>query len=184
MTTLPLVNKSLASPETQDLLSTVEKKYGFVPNLISVLANSTATLQAYMTLSELMGKTSFTPEEQQIVLLSVSFENSCAYCMAAHSMVASKMVGMSNEKLETLRDGKNLGDKKLNELARFTRKLVNGRGYVDQNSIKSFLDVGYTQQHILEVILGVAMKTLSNYTNHIAETPVDAAFSEFRWTQR
>lgn len=178
-----MIKKSDVKPEPVPLLSMVENKYGFIPNLMSVLADSSVTLQAYLTLADLVSKSAFTPEEQQAILLATSVENNCEYCVAAHSMVAIKMAGVSLEKLEALRDGKDINDNKLNELVRFTKKVVSERGFVDSDSVASFLNAGYTNQHILEVLLGVTMKTLSNYTNHIAKTPIDQAFVEFKWSK-
>lgn len=181
MGNLNFTKKENVKPASADILLGVEKKFGFVPNLMSVFADSPSALQAYLQLSDLVSKSSFSPEEQQALLLAVSYENGCDYCVAAHSMMASKMVGMSEEKLNAIRTGSVVNDKKIDALVKFTKEVVEKRGFVSQDSIQRFLGVGYTNQHILEVILGVAMKTLSNYTNHIAETPLDPAFAEFKW---
>lgn len=181
MKKLKLTAKSEAKPVSQDLLSSVEKKYGFVPNLMSVLADSPSTLQAYLQLSELFGKSSLNAQEQQVVLIAASTENRCEYCVGAHSMIALKMAGLSDENLDALRNGAALPDAKLEALASFTRSLVKDRGFVSSAEVKKFEQAGYTDQQLLEVILGVSMKTLSNYTNHIAETPLDPAFSDFAW---
>lgn len=183
MGNLKLTKKENAKPEAADILSGVEKKFGFIPNLISVFADSPATLQGYLQLSDLVSKTAFTPEEQQTILLATSHENGCEYCMAAHSMMASKMAGMPADRLSAIREGRTIGDKKIEALSRFTKEVVKKRGFVSKEDLQQFQAAGYTNQHILEVILGVAMKTLSNYTNHIAETPLDAAFSEFKWNK-
>lgn len=183
MTKLKLTSKENAKTESLGFLNAAEKKFGFIPNLLGVLADSPSALQAYLTLGELLGKSSFTPEEQQVILLGTSVENNCDYCVAAHSMIALKMAGMPLERVTALRNGKNLEDKKLNELLKFTREVVNKRGFVQKESAENFLKAGYTNQHILEVILGVTMKTLSNYTNHLASTPLDPAFIEFKWVK-
>jgi AhpD family alkylhydroperoxidase len=173
MPSLKITNKLDAKPDSAPLLEMVEQKYGFIPNLMSVFADSPSTLQAYLTLSELVGKSAFTPEEQQAILISASIENECEYCVAAHSMVATKMTGMSSENLNAIRNGKTIENKKMNELVKFTRLIVSKRGFVDGVSVSNFI----------EVILGVTMKTLSNYTNHLAETPLDPAFLDFSWSK-
>ena len=183
MGSLILTKKENAKPESADILSGVEKKFGFIPNLMSVFADSPPALQAYLQLSDLISKSSFNPVEQQAILLAVSYENKCDYCVAAHSMMAAKMAGMPEEKLNAIRTGSAIDDRKINELVQFTKEVVEKRGFVSKDSIRRFQEVGYTNQHILEVILGVAMKTLSNYTNHIAETPLDPAFNEFKWNK-
>lgn len=184
MGNLKITKKENAKPEAADLLAGVEKKYGFIPNLMSVFADSPAALQAYVALSDLVGKSSFNPEEQQAILLATSYENNCDYCMAAHSMVASKMAGMPTDRLSAIRAGTQVSDRKIDQLVRFTKEVVAHRGNVSKEALAEFQSVGYSNQHILEVLLGVAMKTLSNYTNHIAETPLDPAFSDFKWNKK
>jgi len=179
MSHLPLVEKNEASNEVVEILQVVEKKFGFIPNLIRVLATSPSALQAYLTLADLVEKSAFTLEEQQIILLTVSRENKCGYCIAAHSMIATKMADMSKEKLEAIKKGDVLNDEKHQELCRFTAEIVEKRGFVTPDSVNRFLAAGYTDRHVLDILTAVAMKTLSNYANHVAETPIDVQFSEF-----
>lgn len=170
-----------SAPEgAQPLFDATEKKFGFTPNLIRVLAESPEAAQAYLTLNGLLEQTSLDPVEQQVVLLSVSFENGCDYCMAAHSAVA-KGAGASDDVVAALRAGTTLPDSKLETLHRFTRSVVRERGWVPDTEIRRLLDAGYSKATVLEVLLGVALKTLSNYTNHIARTEVDEAFADFAW---
>ena len=175
------ISKNEAKPEAQELLDQVQKKYGFIPNLMSTFANSPATIQAYLVLGDLMGKTSFTAEEQQAILLAASVENSCEYCIAAHSMVALKMAGMNETTLKSLLKGETISNSKLNALVNLTRNIVETRGFVNERAVKEFLEAGYNQQNLLEVVLGITMKTLSNYTNHLAETEIDGPFADFKW---
>ena len=180
MSTLPLVDKDSASNEVLDILANVEKKFGFIPNLMKVLASSPSAIKAYLTLAELLESTKFTPEEQQIMLLTVSRENKCEYCLAAHSMISAKMVGMDSDKLVSIRDDKPLADSKHQELVTFTSEIVKKRGFVGAEAVKQFKDAGYSDQHVLEVLLAVTMKTLSNYTNHLSQTPIDPQFAQFK----
>jgi len=169
-----------APPGSGELLDKVNESFGFTPNLTRVLAGAPAALRAYLTLGETFDGTSLSPREQQAVLLSVSFENGCAYCIAAHSMVG-RMKGLSEGEVEALRTGEPLSDPQLNAVSRFTRAVVRERGSASADEVKGFLDAGFTRQSILEVLVGVTMKTLSNYTNHLADTPLDDAFAEHAW---
>lgn len=181
---LKLTAKENAKPASAEMLNAVQKNLGFIPNLMSVFADSPVTLQAYLTLSDLIGKSSFNPQEQQAILLATSYENNCDYCMAAHSLIAAKMVGMPSDKVNAIRSGTQISDKKIDQLVKFTKEVVSSRGNVSKEAISQFQSVGYNNQHILEVILGVAMKTLSNYVNHIAETPLDPVFFDFKWDKK
>jgi AhpD family alkylhydroperoxidase len=164
------------------ILDAAKKALGFIPNLYAHLAESPSALQAYKQLGTLLELSAFTPEEQQTILISVSVENRCEYCVAAHSFIARNMVKVANETLSALRNGQSLPNKKLNALASFAKAVVRERGLVaDSQELKEFFAAGYTQQHALEVVLGVAMKTLSNYANHLTSTPLDTAFAGESW---
>lgn len=171
-----------APDASKPLLQMATDKYGFTPNLLGVLAESPAVLETYMGLSQTLGtKTLFSPTELQVVLLAASFENGCTYCMAAHS-TAAQGAQVPADVIESLRAGGVIADPKLNALANFTRAVVQQGGWLDDELTQNFRDAGYTNQHILEVILGVALKTISNYTNHFAHTPVDPGFAANEWT--
>jgi uncharacterized peroxidase-related enzyme len=169
------------APEgSKDPLTQAKGKFGFVPNLFGVLAHAPAAVKAYVSLSDLFSASSLSPVEQQVVLLTVSFENGCDYCMAAHSAGAG-LAGMPAEVLSALRSGTPIPDSKLEALREFTRKMVQLRGLIGDDDLRSFTSAGYGERHVLEVIVGIAMKTISNYTNHVAGTPLDPAFQSQEW---
>lgn len=170
-----------SAPEaSRAALAGAKSKFGFVPNLIGMLAESPAAVAGYLVVGENFDKSSFSPAERQVVLLSVSHENSCEYCMAAHTVIAG-MSRVPADVVEALRRGSPLPDARLEALSRFTREVVRHRGHVAPAELAAFLAAGFTRAQVLEVVLGVAMKTLSNYANHIAETPLDEAFAAARW---
>lgn len=171
-----------APAAAQPLLDGALRQFGAIPNLLGRLAEAPATLQAYLDLGALMEKTSLTPVERQVVLLAASVENRCAYCVAAHSMVAKRMAKADAALVDAIRQQRPLPDAKLQALALFTRAMVERRGRVAGEALGAFLAAGYSQQQALEVLLGVTMKTLSNYANHLmGMTPVDAAFADEAW---
>lgn len=162
-------------------LETAEKSFGFVPNLIGMLAEAPAAAEAYLALGGLFAGTSLSPVEQQVVLLATSFSNRCTYCMAAHRVVAA-MQGVEPGAVAALREGRPLEDPRLEALKRFTSQVVESRGWVGDRALESFLGAGFDRRQALEVLVGVAMKTLSNYANHLADTPVDEAFQGQEWS--
>ena len=155
-----------------------QETFGIIPNLEGILAESPATLRSGMALWDLFETTSFTPIEQQVIYLTANYEHECSYCIAAHSGLAKK-IGMSPEHIDALRNGKPLGDAKLQALRLFTQRMIKSRGWVDEGEIEEFIAAGYTKQQVLEVILGIAVKIIHNYTNHIAKTPLDKAFQPY-----
>lgn len=164
----------------RETLAGVQKGYGFLPNLLGVMAEAPALLEAYTTISKIFDGSSFTPTERQIVLLTTSYENGCEYCIAAHSTIAG-MQKVPADVVAAIRAGAPIGDQKLEALRRYTASVVTARGWPSEAETAAFVQAGYGKQQALEVVLGVGLKTLSNYMNHIAETPLDAAFSKAAW---
>lgn len=169
-----------AEEKSAAVLNEVKAKFGFVPNLMGVFAHSPEALQGYLSLGDLLDKTSLSPTERQIVLLGVSEANGCEYCMAAHTTISS-MQGIEASVIQAVREDRPINNPKLEALRVFTKAVVGKRGYVSTDEINSFLQAGYEKKNIVEVVLGTAMKTLSNYVNHIAQTPLDSAFEPAKW---
>lgn len=180
MTTLNIHSKETAPSESAELLADAEKAYGFIPNLLGVFAESPAILKAYLTIGRIFDESSFSPTERQVVILAVSRFNECHYCVAAHSLGAD-LQGVPAEVVEAIRNDQPIADKRLESLRAFTTAVVERRGWVSDDDIAAFLDAGYSNEQVLEVILGISFKTISNYTNHIADTPVDDAFAPRAW---
>ena len=172
---LEVLNKDNAPRDARGLLEKAEQNYGFVPNILGVMANSPALLEAYMSLSQIFEKTSFSAAEKQTVLLAVSTENDCGYCKSAHTAIA-KMQNVDDAVLKAIANGDKLPDDKLDTLFNFTRTMVEKRGHPSNDNLQKFFDAGFSEAQVQDVIAGIGMKTLSNYNNHIAETPVDDQF--------
>ncbi len=169
-----------APAAAKETLEAAQKKFGFLPNLLGELAGAPAALKAYVLLNELVSQTSLSPVAQQVVLVSASMVNDCRYCVSAHT-AGLKMAGFADDQIEALRAGRPLADAKLDALRVFTMIVVDQRGVIDGTDLQRFVDAGYAREQAFEVLVGVAMKTLSNYTNHIAATPLDAPLQAFAW---
>lgn len=183
MATFPVHTLDSAPAAAGEALTQAKAAFGFVPNLLGVLAAAPPAAKAYLVLTELMSATSLSPVEQQLVLLTASHENGCSYCMAAHSTVAAGL-RMPEAVLFALRAGTPLPDPKLEALRAFTKTLVDRRGHAAPAEVAAFLEAGYSEQNALEVVLGLTMKTLSNYANNVAGTPVDGAFAKWQWQKK
>lgn len=169
-----------ASAKSAQILGQVKSKLGFVPNLMGVFAESPEILQAYLVLGDLVDQTTLTPLERQIALIGTSVTNNCDYCVAAHTAISS-MQKLPVEVIQAVREDRAIGDPKLQAFRTFVQAVTDKRGFVSGDETTAFLEAGYTRQNILEVILVIGMKTLSNYTNHLAETPLDGAFEPAKW---
>lgn len=180
MSNFEIYNKDTAPQGSLESLVGAEQAFGFIPNLLGVFAESPATLKAYLALGELLGQTSFTDAEKQVAILAISRFNECHYCVAAHSTIAG-MQNVPADVVDAIRNDQAIADGKLQALRRFATSVVEKRGWLEEEEIEAFLEAGYSKANILEVILMLGFKTLSNYTNHIADTPLDAAFASAEW---
>lgn len=178
----PIHTLDSAPEDSKAALVHAQETFGFIPNLEGIFAEAPALLKGSMALWDLFATSSLSPIEQQIIYLAVNYENDCAYCMAAHSGLARK-VGLSAAEVEALRRGGPLADPKLQALRQFSQRMVQARGWVEDAEIEAFLAAGYGKQQVLEVILGIAIKVMHNYTNHIAKTPLDKQFQPTAWTK-
>jgi len=180
MSLIAPVSDATAPEASRATLQAVTQAWGFAPNLIRTFANSPAVLDGAWSLLAAFGKTRFSPAEQQLLSLAISVENECSYCSAAHTLMG-KGAGLSPTTLDAARSGQPVPEPKLEALRRFAVAVVAHRGAVPQAELQAFLDAGYDHEAILEVILGVATKTLMNYTDRLVHVPLDDAFKATAW---
>lgn len=170
-----------APAESKPLLENSQKAYGMIPGLHGVLAEAPGLLKAYQELHELFVNSSFNEEELTVVWQTINVEHECHYCVPAHTGIAH-MMKVNPEITEALRNRTAMPTAKLQALHDMTLSVVRNRGNVSTEEVEAFYATGYGQRQLLEIILGLSQKVISNYTNHIAETPVDAAFQKFAWS--
>lgn len=173
-----LHTKESAPKESQSLLDNSEKSFGMIPNLHAVMAESPPLLEAYQTLHSLFQQTKFDADELTVIWQTINIEHDCHYCVPAHEAIAV-MMKIDRDILDALRNRKPMPNEKLQALHITTLALIQNRGRLDESDIDVFFSAGYEQVHLLEIILGISQKVMSNYVNHITQTPVDSAFSAF-----
>ncbi len=179
---LDKVNIADAEPLARSTLETARQKLGMIPNMYAYMANAPGLLETYRSGYELFrGGSGFSAVEQEVVFLSISYENGCEYCMAAHSFLADAQSKVPHEVTEALRRGAEIPETRLRALSRFTRVMVEKRGRPSESDLDLFRAAGYSDQHVLQIVLAIGVKTLSNYTNHVCGTELDAAFSARAW---
>jgi alkylhydroperoxidase family enzyme len=180
MADFKLHDEQSAPDDSKPLLENSVKGFGMIPNLHAVMAEAPGLLDAYQHLHALFLDTSFTADEQTVVWQSINVEHGCHYCVPAHTAIAKQMQ-VDDAVTDALRNETPLPSDRLEALRDFTLSVVRQRGEVSDDAIKTFFDAGYTRRQLLEVVLGVSQKVMSNYVNHLAETPVDKPFQQFEW---
>lgn len=173
----PLTIESASGPATE-VLSAAQHRMGMIPNMYARMANAPMMLHTYAVGYEgFRSESGFSPAEQEVVFLTISNENGCDYCSAAHGFIAERMSGVSPEVIDGIAAGDELPDERLQVLHHFTKHLLGTHGRPEQAEVARFLESGFTEAQILYLVLAIAVKTISNYSNHMFDTPIDAAFS-------
>ena len=171
MSRIAAIDAARADASVQATLSAVKAKIGMVPNLFSTFAQSPAVLNGYLALSDALGKGALTAKQREIIALAVAQANECHYCLSAHTLMG-KGAGLSAEAIQKAREGK--GESAIdNAVAAFARRVVDTRGQVAEADLAAARAAGLDDARILEVIAGVAINVLTNYTNNVAQTDID-----------
>jgi len=183
MTKFTIHTIETAPEAAKPLLEASLKANGRIPGLHGTMASAPPLMAAYNFAHQQFMATSMTDEEKTVVWQTINVESNCHYCVPAHTGIA-KMMKVDDAITEALRNETPLPTAKLEALRDFTLALVRERGFVADADTQAFLDAGYTQVNILEIILGASQKLMSNYTNHFAKTPVDEVFQKFAWEKK
>ncbi len=170
MSTFNVPTKSEVSAENQAIFENLEKAVGFVPNLYATYAYSDNALQNYLAFAN--AKTSLKAKEKEVVNLAVSEVNGCKYCLAAHTAVAGSN-GYSSEQILELRAGSASFDSKLDALAKLAKNATENRGATDDAIVANFFEAGWTKENLIDAIVLVGEKTISNYIHNTTQVPVD-----------
>jgi alkylhydroperoxidase family enzyme len=176
--TFTLVEPSTTTGTLKAEFEASEKAFGFIPNLHKALGVSEQALVAYKELHQLFLKTSFTNTEKTVIWQTINYYHQCHYCLPAHTAIAH-MLKVDKDIIETVHNGLPLQDEKLRVLQETTYLLVEQRGHLTDEQEAAFKAQGYGDQQLIEIVLGIAQKVMSNYVNHIAQTPIDEAFSQY-----
>lgn len=181
---MPPVTIDVATDVVKTTLEQQQRNFGFLPNMYQAMANAPGVLKTYLFgYQQFRQETEFTPCEQEVIFMVISRENGCEYCVGAHSFIADNMSGVPKEVTDAIRNGENIEDDKLQALATFTKILLNTRGLPAQAEVESFQQAGYSERQILEIILAMAVKTLSNYSNHLCQPELDDVFMPRVWSE-
>ncbi|NJB36961.1 carboxymuconolactone decarboxylase family protein [Croceivirga sp. JEA036] len=170
MSTFSPLTRDQVSEGNQAIFDNLEKALGFVPNLYATYAHSNNALANYLTFAN--AKTSLSAKQKEVVNLAVSQVNNCAYCLAAHTAIG-KMNGFTDEQILELRSGKASFDNKLDALAKLAKNVTENRGATDQAVVDNFLASGFTKENLIDTLVLVGDKTISNYIHSTTRVAVD-----------
>ena len=170
MTTIDVPTRDQVSPANQAIFDQLKSKLGFVPNLYATLAHSEHALASYLALQN--AKSSITGKAREVVNLVVSQVNNCEYCLAAHTVIGG-LVGLTPEQILEVRTGRATWDPRLDALARLTRDIALKRGHADAALVDAFMAAGWTKENLVDAIVVVGDKIVTNYLHATTRVPVD-----------
>lgn len=157
------------SADNQKLFDNLTQALGFVPNLYATFAHSDNGLAKYLAFEN--AKTSLTNKEKEAVNLVVSEVNGCLYCQSAHTVVG-KLNGFSEEEILNLRSGQS-SDSKLAALVALAEDITENRGHASAKNLDAFFKAGYDNGSLVDLILQIGDKVISNYLHNLTEIPID-----------
>ncbi len=170
MNTFPVPTHASVSPANQALFDNLKKGLGMVPNLYATFAHSENALPTYLAFQN--AKSSLMGKAREVVNLVTSQVNKCEYCLAAHTALGG-MVGFTSEQIIEIRHGHASFDPKFDALARLTKSVVESRGHIDPALLDGFFAAGWTKENLVDAIVIMGDKTVSNYLHGVTKVPVD-----------
>ncbi|MFQ5451294.1 MAG: carboxymuconolactone decarboxylase family protein [Nitrospinaceae bacterium] len=161
------------APENQDtVFKEAEALFGFLPNVIKEMAKSPVPAKLYLKAQEFLAEGVLTPREQQAVQLAVAVRNECSYCTAAHR-TGGKMVGIEDKDLRIIQEEKVPEDKDLVPCVDAARLVMDKKGWLTPSDLHDLEAKGIDRAKLYEIVVLIALKTITNYINHIAQTEID-----------
>ena len=162
-----------ASPEqSQPILQNVQKSMGSVPNLFRLVGNSPAALEGYLGLNAALAKGVLDSATRERIALAIANVNECTYCNSAHTLLGKKVGKLTDEEMDANRQGRS-NDARADAAVKFAVSVTEQRGKVSDAEVQSLLDAGYSEAEAVEIVVHVALNTLTNYVNEVFGTEVD-----------
>ena len=182
MARLPILTTETAPEASREGVSKAEKANGFIPNLIGLLANAPVALETYQTVSGINARSGLSLAEREAVQITAAATHGCGFCVAGHTAVAYKKAGLNEDVVNALRANAKVPDATLYAVADFTRAVIRSRGAVADTELAAFKAAGFNDANALEVVLGVSLATLCNFTNNLGQASINPQLQPYAWT--
>jgi uncharacterized peroxidase-related enzyme len=180
MTNFKKYTIATAPDASKMLLKQIADNIGFAPNIFAVTAESSQALSGLMAVNNAFAESSFTAQEQQVILMATSVTNGCVYCVAGHTLMA-KGLGISEEVIQAIRNQRAINHPRYAIIHQLVSELINHRGRIAETTMTRFLDQGYSKAQFFELVLGVSVKTFTNYVSNAVTLTLDDAFKPYQW---
>ncbi|WP_144140765.1 carboxymuconolactone decarboxylase family protein [Paraburkholderia sp. BCC1884] len=181
MSRLTLHTTETAPEASRKYIEKAQANNGFLPNLIASLANSPTTLEAYLTVAEINGRSGLTLAEREVIQITAAAIHGCGFCVAGHTAVALKKAQLPQSLVDGIRGQEKIDDARLDAVAVFTKAVIASRGAVSDEALEAFRGAGFTDANALEVVLGVSLATLCNFANNLSQNDLNEQLATYRW---
>ena len=181
MSRLPLRTIDDAPTPAKPRLTAAQQSNGYLPNLLRLLANAPVALEAYQTLSAISAKAGLSAAEREAVQITAAAIHGCGFCVAGHTAIAYKKIGLDEAIVDALRGLDRGPDARLNAVAEFTKAVIQGRGNVTDRELADFLAADFDEAGALEVVLGVSLATLCNFSNNLGRPALNPELAPYEW---
>jgi uncharacterized peroxidase-related enzyme len=168
--TIPTTEQTPAA--SLPLLDAVKKQLGVVPNLMKLVGNSPAALEGYLSLNAALGKGVLDAKTRERIALAIAEINGCSYCLSAHTYLGKNLAKLNDTEIAANRNGDS-SDPKAAAAVHFAASVATERGHISDADLSAVKAAGYTQAEIVEIVMHVALNTLTNYINEVAQTEID-----------
>ena len=171
MSRINTVTLETATEEQKALLNAIQGQLGMVPNFLKVFANSPSALRAFLGLHSIASEGSLDLQTRERIALAVAQENSCEYCVSAHTAIGRK-AGLSGAEMEANRAGTSQ-DAKAAIAVKLARSLIENQGDITTAELIEARNVGYTDADIVEIITHVGMTLLTTILGKASRVEID-----------
>lgn len=163
-------SRDQVSENNQSIFDNLKKALGFIPNLYAYYAKSEHALGEYLQFQN--RKSSLSKKEKEVINLVVSEYNDCYYCQSAHTVIAG-LNGLDEDQILSIRQANASFDKSLNALAKTTLAIISNRGKISEADKDFFFEAGYNEENLIDLVMNIGEKTISNYIHNIAQFEID-----------
>ena len=182
-TSYPVHTIDSAPAGSRAQLEDVRSSLGMLPNLAAAMAESPTLVRSFFAVREIYKAGTLGARETEVLSLTNAVENGCDWCVAFHSMMATKS-GVPAATIAAIRSRGLPADERDRALVTLSRELIRRRGDVPEAVLAEFRSAGFSSAQVLEVILGIAFSTMANYTQHVVHAPLDTMLEAHRWHER
>ena len=178
MSRINIIENDNANDEQKELLDAIQAQLGMVPNFLKVFANSPSALRAFLGLHSIASEGSLDALTKERIALALAQQNSCEYCLSAHTALGRK-AGLDAGEIEANRVGSSHDDKAA-VAVKFAKALAEHNGQVTTAEIMEVRNAGYSESDIVEIITHVGMNVLTNILAKSSRVDIDFPKVELR----